>query len=100
MFEYPYTLKGKEVHQLDVVVNNRNHFLHYKISATNIVKVFVVNNEGLSNIRNGKPFYAFNKIRKNLTFDEKVPLPNNGLWFLVLFNPNTDIVSYDCEIYA
>lgn len=61
------------------------------VESKNPVQVFLTNEDGLNNYNNRKPVSTVNQVRSDNTFHEEINLPRGGIWYLIIYNPGSEM---------
>lgn len=96
-----FTINPHESVQLSFNINRRKPSIYYKIEATHKIRVYLLDEEGLHNLEQEISIDSYNSITSPRKYhEEDIPLPFNGKWYLIVYNPNKEVVSVHYEAYT
>lgn len=93
--DYKFTLEPKMMAR--IIVNSRSNRLKYKIWASNRIKLFVVDDNGLNDIRSNRRFKYYNQAISGSYLKEELIL-GRGRWYFLVYNPNDEQISFNYDI--
>ncbi len=94
---YPFTLEPNEMKRISY--NIVGDHLRYEFIATDQVKLYLVDDNGLNDIRNNVTFFKYhNTVVLGRYIREEIKVPHAGDWHFLIYNFNSIQVNFNYEI--
>ena len=93
------TLKRHHSVRVEIEAFEKNPYVDYEVESEQLVKTYILDEDGLEDYRNNKTFNSYNNKIKGRYNSERIRVPYKGYYYLVIYNPNDNDVAIHYELY-